>query len=117
MSLNRLSAGTRKVFATCSREAPRCCIQPIIAARLSSTETKEPESSRAQSPDHSSSQASKDENFSTTKKKKTMAELDEELRTKMEGIGGDGGEAGMELEDGKPVSMKRGVKNNMFRYI
>ena len=51
------------------------------------------------------------------KKKKTQAELDEELRQKLEGIAGDGGEAGMELENGQPVSMKRGVKNNMFRYI
>lgn len=46
-----------------------------------------------------------------------MAQLDEELRQKMAGLAGDGGEAGVELEDGQPVSMKRGVKNNMFRYI
>ena len=52
-----------------------------------------------------------------SKKKKTQVELDEELRQKLEGIAGDGGEAGMELENGQPVSMKRGVKNNMFRYI
>ncbi len=51
------------------------------------------------------------------KKRKTQAELDEELRQKLDGIAGDGGEAGLELEDGQPVSMKRGVKNNMFRYI
>ena len=50
-------------------------------------------------------------------REKTQAELDEELRQKLEGIAGDGGEAGMELENGQPVSMKRGVKNNMFRYI
>lgn len=50
-------------------------------------------------------------------KRKTQAELDEELRQKLEGIAGDGGEAGMELENGVPVSMKRGVKSNMFRYI
>lgn len=50
-------------------------------------------------------------------KKKTMAELDAELRAKMEGHAGDGGDAGLELEDGQPVSMKRSVKNNMFRYI
>ncbi|MCJ1225059.1 hypothetical protein MMC12_001708 [Toensbergia leucococca] len=50
-------------------------------------------------------------------KKKTMAELDEELRLKLEGISGDGGAAGLELEDGKPVAMKRGVKENMFRLI
>lgn len=51
------------------------------------------------------------------KHKKTMAELDEELRLKMEGLAGDGGAAGAELEDGQPVAMKRGVRNNMFRYI
>jgi len=49
--------------------------------------------------------------------KKTMAQLDEELRQKMAGLAGDGGEAGVEMEDGQPVSMKRSVKNNMFRYI
>jgi len=46
-----------------------------------------------------------------------MAEMDEELRLKMEGIAGDGGASGVEYEDGKPVAMKRSVKNNMFRYI
>ncbi len=46
-----------------------------------------------------------------------MAELDEELRLKLEGISGDGGEAGLELENGRPVAMKRGVKDNMFRLI
>lgn len=50
-------------------------------------------------------------------KKKTMAELDEELRAKLEGRSGEGGAAGLELEDGKPVAMKRGVKQNMFRLI
>jgi hypothetical protein len=53
----------------------------------------------------------------STKPRKTMAQLDEELRMKMEGRAGDGGDAGIELEDGKPVAMKRGVKDNMFRYI
>lgn len=46
-----------------------------------------------------------------------MAEMDEDLRLKLEGISGDGGEAGLELEDGRPVAMKRGVKENMFRLI
>ena len=50
-------------------------------------------------------------------KKKTMAQLDEEMRLKLEGISGEGGEAGLELEDGQPVAMKRSVKNNMFRLI
>lgn len=51
------------------------------------------------------------------KRSKTMAELDQEMRSAMEGLAGDGGEAGLELEDGKAVSMKRGVRENMFRYI
>ena len=46
-----------------------------------------------------------------------MAELDDELRLKLEGIDREGGEAGLELEGGKPVAMKRGVKENMFRLI
>ncbi|KAL9597131.1 MAG: hypothetical protein Q9219_005353 [cf. Caloplaca sp. 3 TL-2023] len=54
---------------------------------------------------------------SSSKPKKTIAELDEELRLKMEGKSGEGGEAGLELEDGKPTAMKRGVRNNMFRLI
>ena len=51
------------------------------------------------------------------KHKKTMAELDEELRMKLEGRSGEGGAAGLELEGGKPVAMKRGVRENMFRLI
>lgn len=35
----------------------------------------------------------------------------------MAGLAGDGGEAGIELEAGQPVSMKRAVRENMFRYI
>lgn len=49
--------------------------------------------------------------------KKTTVELDEELKKKMSGLSGDGGEAGIEYEDGKPVAMKRAVRNNIFRYI
>jgi len=50
-------------------------------------------------------------------KNKTMAELDEDLRMKLEGRSGDGGVAGIELENGKPVAMRRGVRENMFRLI
>lgn len=50
-------------------------------------------------------------------KKKTLQEMDEELRLKMEGLAGDGGASGVEYENGKPVAMKRSVKENMFRYI
>lgn len=51
------------------------------------------------------------------KSKKTVAELDEELKLKLEGISGEGGASGLEYEDGKAVAMKRGVKINMFRLI
>ena len=46
-----------------------------------------------------------------------MLELDEELKLKLEGISGEGGASGLEYEDGKAVAMKRGVRDNMFRYI
>ena len=49
--------------------------------------------------------------------KKTIAELDEELRLKLEGISGDGGAAGVEYENGKAEGLKRNVKANMFRVI
>ncbi|OBT93339.1 hypothetical protein VE01_08457 [Pseudogymnoascus verrucosus] len=48
---------------------------------------------------------------------KTIAELDEELKLKLEEISGEGGAAGLEYENGKAVAMKRGVKDNMFRLI
>ncbi|KAK5624812.1 hypothetical protein RRF57_000528 [Xylaria bambusicola] len=50
-------------------------------------------------------------------KTKTVAQFNEELKQKMSDIAGDGGAAGIEYKDGKPVAMKRSVKNNMFRYI
>ncbi|KAB5578025.1 hypothetical protein GE09DRAFT_1088250 [Coniochaeta sp. 2T2.1] len=53
----------------------------------------------------------------TAAKKKTMAELDEELRLKLEGISGDGGASGVEYENGKASGLKRNVKANMFRVI
>ncbi|EXF76449.1 hypothetical protein CFIO01_11836 [Colletotrichum fioriniae PJ7] len=56
--------------------------------------------------------------FSQSKKrKKTIAEQDEELRLKLEGISGDGGASGVEYEGGKAEGLKRGVKENMFRVI
>lgn len=48
---------------------------------------------------------------------KTMAEIDEELRLKLEGVSGEGGQAGVEYEGGKAVGLKRGVRENMFRII
>jgi hypothetical protein len=82
--------------------------------RSSSTSTSEKKDGGSQS---SPSASDNKKSSNTTTGKKTMAQLDEELRQKMAGLAGDGGEAGVELEDGQPVSMKRSVKNNMFRYI
>lgn len=62
-------------------------------------------------------ESTKDESREKTPEKKTFAEADEELRQKLEAMSGEGGEAGLELEGGKPVTMKRGVRENMFRYI
>jgi len=50
-------------------------------------------------------------------KRKSIAELDQEIQEKFSGIAGDGGEAGVEYENGQPVAMKRSVRENMFRYI
>ncbi|KZT18135.1 hypothetical protein NEOLEDRAFT_1173717 [Neolentinus lepideus HHB14362 ss-1] len=47
----------------------------------------------------------------------TLAQRDEALKRALEEMSGEGGQAGLELEDGQPVAMKRGVRNNMFRYI
>lgn len=77
-------------------------------------------------------QDQKNESEEPKKRKKTVKELDEEIRAAMEGRSGDGGISGAELEGGKAVSMKRGlsgrrsaaraltfagVRDNMFRYI
>lgn len=64
----------------------------------------------------STSTESKSE-LSGAAKKKTVAEMDEELRLKLEGMSGGGGSAGVEYEGGKAEGLKRGVKSNMFRVI
>lgn len=50
-------------------------------------------------------------------KAKTVAQADEELRQRLEDMSGEGGAAGIEYEDGQPNTMKRSVRNNMFRVI
>jgi hypothetical protein len=52
-----------------------------------------------------------------TKKKKTLAQIDEEMRRAMEDRAGEGGAHGAIIEGGKEVAMARAVKENMFRYI
>jgi hypothetical protein len=85
--------------------------------------SRQPYSTTASSPNSSKpfpAQPSQGELVEPTKhqtQNKTMSQLDEELRQKLEGMSGDGGAAGLELENGKPVAMKRGVRDNMFRLI
>ena len=84
---------------------------------VSSQATGKPESG-GHKPDDRSAQRHPDQADKQQKTpKKTLAQMDEDMRRAMEGLAGDGGEAGLELEDGKAVSMKRGVRENMFRYI
>lgn len=66
---------------------------------------------------HGKAEPSKEVDSSAAQRQKTVAEADEELRLKLEGISGDGGVSGLELENGKAVAMKRGVRENMFRLI
>ncbi|KAI1497985.1 hypothetical protein F5X99DRAFT_394976 [Biscogniauxia marginata] len=85
--------------------------------RFASSDNSKAQSEPAQ--DHDSTKK-RDDNYGTSTQEKkaiTVEEKDEELRLKMSGLSGDGGAAGIEYEDGKPVALKRSVKNNMFRYI
>ncbi|KAF2204844.1 hypothetical protein GQ43DRAFT_428598 [Delitschia confertaspora ATCC 74209] len=92
--------------------APSVCRSPNARSFVSSDNPKGSSTAK---------EATKDTINASTKNppvhKKTQAELDKELELKMQGLAGDGGEAGVELEDGQPVAMKRSVRNNMFRYI
>ena len=78
--------------------------------RISSNETTT--ATQSTNPDKQSQAQS-----SHQSKKATMAQADLDLQAKMASLMGDGGEAGVEYEDGQPVAMKRSVKANMFRYI
>jgi hypothetical protein len=49
--------------------------------------------------------------------RKTQVQIDEEVKEKFAGMSEEGGPAALELENGRPVAMKRGVRENMFRVI
>ncbi|KAF1996847.1 hypothetical protein P154DRAFT_304643 [Amniculicola lignicola CBS 123094] len=113
MSLSRQIAGhaartsftSRSVLMT---KSPLSRLYSIDAKLASTTPLSQPTETSAKTSEPRSQEQPK---------KKTQGELDKELELKMSGIAGDGGEAGVELEDGQPVAMKRSVRNNMFRYI
>ncbi|KAL9125597.1 MAG: hypothetical protein Q9217_005223 [Psora testacea] len=92
-----------------------------VRARCASTQASEAQQSSPKSEHNQTGSSNRDTAGSSktppAKMTKTQAEEDAELRQKLESISGGGGEAGLELEDGQPVAMKRGVKNNMFRLI
>jgi hypothetical protein len=112
----QLLTGTRRLAVQIG------CSNPLRHKPLLST-SPQPYSTTASFPNSSKpspTQPLQDKSGEPTKQqiqKKTLSQLDEELRQKLEGMSGDGGAAGLELEDGKPVAMKRGVRDNMFRLI
>ncbi|RMZ21401.1 hypothetical protein D0859_14586 [Hortaea werneckii] len=73
----------------------------------------------AQSKDYQSkdTQVETTQNQNKQPQPKSQLQQDDELMQKMKGLAGDGGEAGIEYENGVPADMKRSVRNNMFRYI
>jgi len=91
----------------------RTTVKTFHASASQSSQNKSPDAEH----DQKSSKQTSAEEAKIAKKKKTLAEMDEEIRMAMEGHAGDGGISGAELEGGKAVAMKRGVKSNMFRYI
>jgi len=94
----------------------RTVAQIQISRRTASTKSSDNQPKEAE---QNASKPTSPESVAEVKaqRKKTVAEEDEELRLKLEGISGDGGESGLELEGGKAVAMKRGVRENMFRLI
>ena len=103
-----------KKTALCIRRLPVLQLEARSIRLSSNAHANESRTERTSAPstETKSQQADKPH-----KKPKTMAELDKEMRSAMENLAGDGGEAGVELEGGKAVAMKRGVRENMFRYI
>lgn len=85
-------------------------LHPQLRIQRASTKTSISDTTNSENP-VSNNESSEVGSQQASEKKKTQAELDDEA------MSGDGGTAGLELEDGQPVSMKRSVKNNMFRYI
>ncbi|GAB7338659.1 hypothetical protein MBLNU457_5390t1 [Dothideomycetes sp. NU457] len=111
---------SRSIFRHYGLTKPTIRLASSSAQQSASTTSKPTSTSTSASTSASASPESKQAPASpeTPKpKRKTQTELDDELRQKMSGLSGDGGESGVEYEDGQPVSMKRSVKNNMFRYI
>ncbi|KAG8671967.1 hypothetical protein FPOAC2_05331 [Fusarium poae] len=105
----------RTIFASSLRATvPSRRIQTTFLRAASDTAESQPTNQSEQTQEATTSTTD------ATKKvahKKTSAELDQELREKLEAFSGEGGGAGVEYEGGKAEGLKRGVKSNMFRVI
>lgn len=102
-------------FKSSRATTPRCF--STTSLRLATTKTQAKSSDHDQQHNKAVEDKAEEAAQKQTSTHKTQAQLDDELKQKMSGLAGDGGESGVEYEDGQPVSMKRSVKNNMFRYI
>ena len=112
--------------STCWKSTKSTFIPPLFrpVSSISSSEPKDPihqsqeKSVQNLNPkNNSASSGHGTRSDEKSQKPKTIKELDDELRMKMAGLAGDGGEAGVEYEDGEPTPMKRSVRNNLFRVI
>lgn len=112
-----LSAGAPVAQRACYTSPSSASAMKTPASRneQDATKTKQDVDKTSNSKDPVSSEHTRED--SRLQRKKTVADLDEELRLKMEGLAGEGGSAGVEYEDGKAEGLKRGVKANMFRVI
>lgn len=84
------------------------CHQPrlhVAACRLSRHVSTNSTTKATRTTDTGNNDIKDAEQAQTKEPKNTMAQLDEELRLKLEGHSGDGGAAGLELENGKAVAM------------
>ena len=95
LSVTSRTASRAKGLIKCPRSRQRI----LVTGRLASTKSTEAKISQSKTQE---SQSSSQNNATATTdarppKKKTQAEADEELRLKLEGISGGGGEAGLEV--------------------
>lgn len=126
LSISRMRSYTYTRFLHRSR-----ILQPTAPSRFFSSTIPKLSTSTSQTPDekpqHKTDQS---QNQSHNQNRDTQAQdtqskpnpnsvtaQDAQLREKLEQMSGGGGVAGLELEDGKANTMKRSVRNNMFRYI
>lgn len=94
---------TFSLFGWSSDPAPAKSSQPSQSQSNSTVSPTQSSQDRVESQVHEPRDTPK----ATEPHHKTLKEMDDELKAKMAGISGDGGDAGVEFEDGQPVAMKR----------